>query len=180
MEFLKIGFLGIHRFEENDAAIRGAMLITDTDMKPLEFRVTAPVRPQQFQKILYGELLNEHLSVELIGIPLVNAVEQKPNIVLVRDPFFLGMNAKQEIPIILMQKEDESLLKKGASTTKPLEPPDSARPPVKISTSGSFESQLEEIAQQLQTIFASRNLMEPFKRIEKACEDVHNNPKRDN
>ncbi len=172
MELLTIGFLGIHRFED-DAAIRGAMLVTDTEMKPIEFRVTAPVRPQKFQIILYGELLDEHISVELIGLPLVNAVEKKPGLIVVRDSLFLGMNTKQEIPTILMLKEDESLPKKGASTTKPLNPPDSARPPVKISTSGTIESQLEDIAQQLETIFASRDLMEPFDRLEKACEDVH-------
>jgi hypothetical protein len=66
MELLTIGFLGIHRFEDG-AAIRGGMLVTDTTMKPVEFRVTAPVRPEKFQKILYGDILDEHISVELIG-----------------------------------------------------------------------------------------------------------------
>jgi hypothetical protein len=92
MEVVTIGFLGIYRFEER-AAIRGAMLVTDTETKPLEFRVTQPVRPQKFQEILYGELLDEHVSVELIGLPLVDAVEQKPNLIIIRDGLLLGINA---------------------------------------------------------------------------------------
>jgi hypothetical protein len=90
----------------------------------------------------------------------------------VRDQLFLGMNAKQEIPAVLALKEDEPLFKKGAST-QTLNSPDSSHPPVKIYVSDQFESQLEEIAQQLQPIFQCRNLMEPFDRLEKACADVH-------
>ena len=171
MEFVTIGFLGIHPFEDG-AAIRGAMLVTDTETKPLEFRVTEPVRPQKFQEILYGELLKEHIAVELMGLPLVNAFQQKPDLIIVRDPLLLGINARQEIPSILMLKEDEALFKKGTST-KPLNQPDSSYPPVKICTTGNFEKDLDAIAQQLQTIFSSRNLMEPFERLTKACADVH-------
>jgi hypothetical protein len=171
MDFLTIGFLGIYRFEEG-AAIRGAILITDTETKPVEFRVTGPVRPQKFQEILYGELLNEHISVELIGLPLLSALEQKPNLIIVRDILFLEINTKQEIPTVLMLKEDEPLLKRGAST-KPLNPEDSGRPPVKICTLSQFEPKLEEISHLLQPIFLNRDLMEPFNRLEKACADFN-------
>ncbi|MEB3181169.1 MAG: hypothetical protein VKL59_19350 [Nostocaceae cyanobacterium] len=171
MELLTLGFLGIHRFEDG-AAIRGAMLVTDKETKPLEFRVTAPVRPQKFQEILFGELLDEHVSVELIGVPLLNALQQKPNLIIVRDILFLGINAKQEVPTVLMLREDEALIKKGAST-QPLHSPDSGRPSVKISTSSQFQTKLEDIAQQLKQIFQTRDLMEPFDRLEKACADVH-------
>ncbi|MEG4029045.1 MULTISPECIES: hypothetical protein [unclassified Microcoleus] len=171
MKFLTIGFLGIYRFEEG-AAIRGAILITDTETKPLEFRVTGPVRPQKFQEILYGELLNEHISVELIGLPLLSALQQKPNLIIVRDILFLEINTKQEIPTVLMLKEDEALLKRGAST-KPLNPEDSGRPPVKICTLSQFEPKLEEISHLLQPIFLNRDLMEPFNRLEKACADFN-------
>ena len=170
MELLTIGFLGIYSFEEG-AAIRGAILITDTETKPLEFRVTGPVRPQKFQEIVYGGLLNEHISVELIGLPLLNSLQQKPNLIIVRDILFLEINTKQEIPTVLLLKEDEPLFKRGTSS-KPLNPEDSSRPPVKICTLSQFEPKLEEISHQLQPIFLHRDLMEPFDRLEKACADV--------
>ena len=171
MGFLTIGFLGMYRFE-NGTAIRGGMLVTDVETKPLEFRVTAPIRPQKFQEILYGELLDMHISVGLVGLPLMNALQQKPNLIIVRDELFLRMNAEQEIPTILMLKEDEPLFRQGVSVN-PLNSPDSSRPSVKICTSGQFEPRLEEFTQQLQLIFLNRNLMEPFDRLDKACEDVH-------
>lgn len=171
MELMTLGFLGIHRFE-NDAATRGAMLVTDMQTKPLEFRVTAPVRPQKFQNILYGELLDEHLAVELVGFPLLNSLQQKPDVIIVRDILFLGMNNKKEIPVILILKEDDTLTKKGIFTEQ-LNPTDSAHPSAKICTTSQFETNLGEIAQQLQSIFSNKDLIEPFNRIQKACEDVH-------
>lgn len=178
MEFLTIGFLGIHRFEDGDA-IRGAILISDRETKPLEFRVTGPVRPQKFQEIVYGGLLNEHIFVELIGLPLLNALQQQPNLIVVRDILFLEINIKQEIPTVLLLKEDEPLLKRGTSS-KPLNPQDSGRPPVKICTLDQFEPNLEEISHQLQPIFLNRDLLEPFERLEKACADVHSRKVGDN
>ena len=171
MEFMTLGFLGMYRFEDG-AAIRGAMLVTDVETKPLEFRVTASVRPQKFQEMLYGELLDEHVSVELMGRPLLNALQKKPNLIIVRNSLFLGLNTKQEIPTILLLKEDEPLIKRGAST-KSLNSSESGHPPIKICTSGQFEPKLEEIAHQLQAIFISRDLIEPFDRLEKACMDLH-------
>src|SRR4028118_1537774 len=97
MNDLKIAFISSHSFE-NGAAIRGAVLVADCDTKPLEFRVTAPVRPTLFQKTLYGELLDEHILVELIAVPLLAELKEKPQIILVRNSLFLGINAKQMIP----------------------------------------------------------------------------------
>lgn len=171
MEFVTISFLGMYRFDDS-AAIRGAMLVTDTETKPLEFRVTAPVRPQKFQKMLYGELLDEHVSVELMGLPLLNALQQKPNLIIVRSNLFLGLNGRQEIPTILLLKEDEPLIKRGAFT-KSLDSLDSGHPPIKICTSGQFEPKLEEIKKKLKSICLTRDLLEPFDRLEKACTDVH-------
>jgi hypothetical protein len=171
MEFTTISFLGIHRFEDG-AAIRGGILVTDTKTKPLEFRVTAPVRPQKLQKILHGELLDEHICVELMALPLLNAIQQRPSLIIVRDSLLLEINSKQEVPTILILKENEPLFKKGASTQQ-LNLPDSGHPPVKICTSGQFEPKMREIAQQLESMYVNRNLIEPFDRIEKACEDVH-------
>ena len=171
MEFITIGFLGIYRFD-NNATIRGGILVTDSSTKPLEFRVTASVRPQKFQEIVYGDILNEHVAVELMGLPLLNALDQKPNVVIVRDILLLGLNAKQSIPTICLLKDDESLIQKGTST-KSLNLSNSDRPLIKIHTSGQAELQIEEIVQNLQQIVEHRDLMEPFNRLEKACLDVH-------
>lgn len=168
MEISNISFLALHKFED-DTAIRGAILVTDRDTKPIEFRVTAPVRPEKFQKILYGELLDEHISVELIGLPLLDSLEQNPDVVITQHHLFLGMNDKHEVPTLLMLKEDESTFKKGIATRQ-LNLPNST---VKIATTLQIDRILDEMTDLLQEIFTNRNLMEPFERLKSACTDIH-------
>lgn len=171
MEITTIGFLGIQHFE-NGAATRGAILVTAMDTKPLEFRITAPVRPQSFQATLYGELLNEHIAVDLMALPLLDAVETKPDLILVRDNLLMSIISKQEIPTIRIMRADEPLMQKGVEP-QILNPHDSNHSPAKIYTSEKFAGNLQTIGEQLQVIFLQRDLMEPFERIERACVDVH-------
>ena len=172
MEISTVGFLGIYSFE-NGAATRGAILITTMDTKPLEFRFTAPVRPQNFQATLYGELLNEHIAVVLVGLPLLSAVENKPDLVLVHDDLLLSISSKQEIPIIRIMGADEPSIRRGIET-QTLDPLDANRQSAKVYTSKKFAGSLQPITEQLQAVFSQRDLMEPFERLAKACADVHN------
>ena len=56
-----IGFLQL--FEAEDSYI-GAILLTDLDSVPVEFRVTLPVRPTSIQRTLYGRALAPYIGVE--------------------------------------------------------------------------------------------------------------------
>src|SRR3972149_1438755 len=96
MELKKIAFLETYNLEEN-GGIMGAILVTDADTKPLESRVTAPIKPTSFQRTLYGDVLHEHILVELISVPLLNAINEQVDLILVKDPFFLGANNKQGV-----------------------------------------------------------------------------------
>ncbi|MCK7537635.1 MAG: hypothetical protein MZV63_45115 [Marinilabiliales bacterium] len=62
--------------------------------KPLEFRVTAPIKTTNFQKTLYGDVLLEHVLVELISLPLITVLNEELDLILVKDPLFLGANNK--------------------------------------------------------------------------------------
>jgi len=68
MSIGKIGFLETYAPDDN-GGVMGAILVTDADTKPLEFRVTAPIKTTNFQKTLYGDVLLEHILVELISVP---------------------------------------------------------------------------------------------------------------
>ena len=91
MQVNKIGFLESYS-TDTKSGLMGAILVTDIDTKPLEFRVTAPIKPTNFQKTLYGDVLLEHIQVELISVPLINALSREVDMILVRDPLFLGAN----------------------------------------------------------------------------------------
>lgn len=171
MAGLKIGFLASFRFE-NEAVVRGAVLVTDEHTKPVEFRVTSPVRPTSFQRTLYGDVLQEHILVELVGVPLLSALKESPSVVIVRDPLFLGVNSKQDIPVVRLYREDE-VSAGGDSNPEPLHAAGGKYDPVFMETSRQNEGLLPEIRKSLAEVFGQRNLLEPFDRIKTACQQVH-------
>src|SRR5690606_41760169 len=99
MDLRKIAFLETYTLE-NDAGIMGAILVTDADTKPLEFRVTAPIKPTNFQKTLYGDVLLEHILTELVSIPRLIAINEETDLILVRDQLFHGVNEQQNIRVV--------------------------------------------------------------------------------
>ena len=171
MEELNLGFLSCPRFE-NDTVVRVGILVTNELTKPLEFRVTAPIRPTDFQRTLYGEIITEHILVELVAIPLFNTLGQKPELVIVRDPLFLGANDKQEIPVVRIFKEGEIRFA-GNNKAEQVDSVGGKYEPILVETSTSIESKLSEFRRQLTEVFSVRNLLEPFDRITTALQQVH-------
>jgi hypothetical protein len=171
MEIAKLAFLETFTLDDN-AGVMGAILVTDADTKPLEFRVTAPIKPTGFQKTLYGDVLLEHILVELISVPLLNAINEQVDIILVKDPFFLGANNKQGVRVIRVYGEDEG---KSRVSTKSEALAFSANGSGKtmVETSKKFEAELGAIKEQLNKLAEHRNLLEPFERLKIACEQVH-------
>jgi hypothetical protein len=169
MELGKIGFLETYTLDD-DAGVMGAILVTDAETKPLEFRVTAPIKPTNFQKTLYGDVLLEHILTELITIPLLNAISEEIDIILVRNPLFLGVNEKQGIRVVRVLNEDE---RQQASKSVQEIASTNGSPKVFIETLKKYESELAEIKSKLNSIAEHRNLIEPFERLKVACEQVH-------
>lgn len=171
MELSKIAFLDIYELEDNDG-IMGAILVTDTETKPLEFRVTAPIKPTNFQKTLYGNVLMEHIMVELVSVPLLNAVNQEIDMILVKDPLFLGANYKQSVRVIRVMSEKD-VANNGRFKTEELPAGFAGSPKIFIETAKKFETELADIKEKLGPVSEQRNLTEPFERLKVACEQVH-------
>jgi hypothetical protein len=171
MELQKIAFLETFAMAEN-GGIMGGILVTDADTKPIEFRVTAPIKPTSFQKTLYGDVLHEHILVELISVPLLSAINEQVDVILVKDPFFLGANNKQGIRVVRIFHEGEAQSRKSS---KPIELPFSANGNGKtlLETSKKFEGELPVISEELNKLLEGRNLLEPFERLKLACEQVN-------
>jgi len=172
MNEIKLAFLSSSRFE-NNCTIRGAVLVTDSNTKPLEFRVTSPIRPTAFQRTLYGEVLDEHILVELVAVPLLNSLKEKPKLIIVQESLFLDINQKQDIPIVRLFKDSEARFGKNTSVQE-ITCSSGKFETVLIETSKEKEENLPVIRKQLADIFAHKNLLEPFERIRLACEQVHN------
>ena len=171
MSISKIAFLETYSLDNNEG-VMGAILVTDADTKPLEFRVTAPIKPTNFQKTLYGNVLMEHVLVELISVPLLAAINQEIDLILVRDPLFLGANNKQGVRVIRVYNHDGTPAKSG-TTVKEITSTNGEISKISLETLKKFENELPEIKDRLVPISENRNLLEPFERLQTACEQVH-------
>src|SRR6266446_2547204 len=100
----KIAFLGYMELDSG-ASYRGAILVADDWGKPLEFRCTAPVKPNAVQRTLYGKTLMPHISVELIGVPLLHAVQGKPDGIVIQDSLFFDLRHKTETPVVRLRRQ---------------------------------------------------------------------------
>jgi hypothetical protein len=171
MEIAKLAFLETFNLEDN-GGIMGAILVTDSDTKPLEFRVTAPIKPTSFQKTLYGDVLLEHILVELISVPLLNAINEQVDLILVKDPFFLGANNKQGVRVVRVFDEGDGK-SRVSSKSEPLSFSGNGSGKTMVETSKKFEPEITPIKEVLNKLAEHRNLLEPFERLKLACEQVH-------
>ncbi|WP_414551694.1 hypothetical protein [Anabaena sp. CCY 0017] len=170
MNDFKIAFLSKYQFDSD--AIRGAVLVTDKETKPLEFRVTEAVRPTKVQRTLYGEILYDYILVELIAVPLLAALTEKPKFVLVDDDMFMDVNNKQEIPVIRLEAQESVNYEKNKFIIQDIK--SSKFPSLRIIVSKNLEAKLIDIQQCLEEIYMIRDLLEPFKRIQQTCTQINN------
>ncbi len=165
----KVAFLIKAQFEEE--SIRGAVLVTDVNTTPLEFRVTSVVKPNDLQKTLYGEILDKYICIELLELPLLNALKEKPDILVVQNPLFLNVNLKAEIPPIVLLSEAQ--VHPDGTVTQQLDSPKSQHGSLYISILKAYEKDLISAKEILNQIARYRDLIEPFKRTEAACKNAH-------
>jgi hypothetical protein len=171
MELSNLAFLESYTLKDKEG-IMGAILVTDSDTKPVEFRVTAPITPTNFQRTLYGNVLMEHILVELISAPLLNAVSLDLDIIIVRNPLFLGANDRQGVRVVRLFDKNENISRESSAKEELLSN-NGDNSNIFAEISRQYESELPEIKESLKYIAESRNLLEPFERLKIACEQVH-------
>ena len=148
-----IAFLDLTNFDDG-AIIRGGCLVTDAMTRPLEFWVSAGINPNSIQKMLYGDTLHEYICTDLVGIPLLEALESTPNLILVRDAEFLKIRLRIEIPVLWVRATVD-----GQYVLQSLP---------------GYENEAEAGRELLPRRLRGRNIMEPFLRIRTAVEEAHN------
>ncbi len=147
-----LAFLDHASFEEG-GAIRGGCLVTDALTRPLEFRVSGAIRPTSLQRVLYGDTLHEYICNDLLGLPMLQALESRPGLVLVRDAEFLKMRPKVEIPVLWVRGTVDGQYVLQAFP--------------------GFEQEAEAGLEVLPRRLRGRNILEPFTRIRSALEEAH-------
>ena len=170
-----LGFLALYETPSQDGYL-GAVLITDMQGTPQEFRCTYPVKPTPIQKSLYGDTLEPHIGVNLCGIPLMESIKSKPLLIIVRREVLLNVRTACPYPIIFIRRAGEVIdietvdSPKTKLTKERLESSTGKFQPIVFSPHPDFEDDISSTRKNLEEIFAHLDPLEPFERIQKAIE----------
>jgi hypothetical protein len=165
-ENTRLGFLGIEIFD-NGTAIRGAILITDIDTKPYEFRITSPVRASFFQRALYGNTLEDYMHIELISVPLIKELREEVDLIIISSPSLLRIRPKISIPVALISGDAKPV------SENPDDVSSNNGKLVTITTHDEFPTENPVAKSLLIPIMQKRDLLEPFERIKIALTEAH-------
>jgi hypothetical protein len=147
MALNRLAFLDVIPMEDGKG-LRAGILLTRPDTVPIEFYLTDCVRPTAAHKLLYGAIFERHLQVEVFGKPLLEALRERPDAIVTKEPsLFQYLSGALDIPIILI------------STTKDIQK-------ITEDHNGSV-MEIKKLSQK-------ENLLEPFDRIKNVILYVHN------
>lgn len=175
---VKLGFLSYVQGKDNGSG-RGALLVTDDATRPLEFRCTTPIKPNTLQRMLYGQTLRSYIAAELVGEPLLRAMQEKPLVLLVREPLFLKLRPKIDVNLVCIRRQGEQI--SDALSNGHSDPGEEPRilncatgrfQPLTVTSADEHPAELDSALDVLRPIFSTSDLLEPFDRIEKVVAEL--------
>ena len=168
----------------------GAVLITDSTGVPLEFRCTHPIKPSLVQKQLYGKMLLPYISVTLCGLPLLNTLNIKPSLLIVKKDWFLEIREKSDIPVVFIKTSGETsgeLLDFQSTATagsadmllsEIIDDRVGELKPINLYVKNKYKEDIRNNIENLKNIFYKIDPLEPFDRILKALEMISTQDER--
>jgi hypothetical protein len=102
-----LGFLTVEQTGDERGYV-GALMITDANGYPLEFRATTSVKPSAVQRVLYGGSLESFVSIELCAKKLLKECRRSPVVVLTPDKMFLRIPTDDSpCPVVFIRRAGE-------------------------------------------------------------------------
>jgi hypothetical protein len=152
------------------------MLITDPRGRPLEFRVTHPVKPSAFQRPLYGDALEPFIGVELCGERLLTRLDHELDLLLVSNRYLLDIREIVPCPVLYLERAGDAIeVEPSAGDTRTwaarsVTSPSGRFQPIAVALPRDWEEDLERARPLLEEAFGHVDLLEPFGRISRALE----------
>jgi len=103
-----IGFIVLRENPSENSFVE-AILVTDRNGYPVEYRFTEKIRISETQRILYGETLRSYLALEAFGPKLLEKLDNPPTLIVAKDEELLALREKSKCPILLLEAEGVSL-----------------------------------------------------------------------
>ena len=179
---IAFGFYSLLETAKGDGYL-GALLVTDSEGVPGEFRVTYPVKPNLVQRQLYGDSLVPHIGVELCGVPLVEALGTEIALLLVDSMDLLALAERVSIPVVYVARPGESISVEGETEREGerelLYPSFEGFDPIQVVYPPSIaDTRKAEVFTLLQHLSQRVDAAEPFDRIHVAVKELADMEKR--
>lgn len=177
-----LGFLIFLETASRDGYM-GAVLVTNIQGVPQEFRCTHPVKPTAIQKPLYGDSLEPYIAVELCGVPLIKSLQCRLSIIVVSRESLLGVRTKAVCPTVLVRRAGEAIdvtSSEGAPASmkkEKIDSPTGTYQPVLLYADPKYEEDIN-IAKAIFEGTSYFDPLEPFDRITRAVEVLAKQDKR--
>ncbi|GIK52536.1 MAG: hypothetical protein BroJett014_15090 [Planctomycetota bacterium] len=139
----------------------GALLVTDSRTRPLEFVSAAPVRPTKIQTYLYGKTLREHATIDVIARKLVASVSHRPVVIFVDSEELLDVGRIVKVPVAMLTASGSIAL----SGSTPLSQ-------VKFKVSEASKDGETAVGTLVGELEQTIDLLEPFKRTAEALKEA--------
>lgn len=170
-----LAFIALNELDKG--IFRGAVLVTDSKGKPLEFRCTSAIQPTAVQRSLYGETLRAHMSVELTARPLLATLKEKYDAVLVAQDDFIELRKLIEKPLLIVSKQGSAIATQQQSDnpakSELLASPSGKFEPITVTCHWQHAEDIDATLPDLGNLFSRFDLIEPFLRIGNALKLLH-------
>ena len=182
-EKMLLGFLTLIGTASQNGYI-GAILITDVQGIPQEFRCTHPVKPTAIQKPLYGDALEPFIGINLCGVPLIKKIENRPTVIVVNRDYLMAIRDDTSPPVIFIRRAGQAIDIKnheGAIEKKRrirVECGTGRFQPIILESKPDYEDDITTAMGILENIFNYFDLLEPFDRITQAIQLLVKQDKR--
>ena len=175
----KIGFLTVRQLE--DGSYRAGLRVTDERGKPLELRATDALRPDRIQALVYGDTLVPTIAQDLCGQPLIDSLSERPDIIVVDHETFLPLH-NDDRPVVYIRRTGQELEVDVGSNVDPqerrseevLRPVAGKFEPVVLEFARGIEDEARQLLRsKFARLFEAFDLVEPFDRVAKALDMLH-------
>jgi hypothetical protein len=177
MDNKKIGFYSLYETAALDSYV-GAILITNENGIPLEFKCTHSVKPTAIQKSLYGNKLKPYIAINLCAIPLIFDISNKPEILFIDIPEILSLRTDIEIPTILLRRAGDFTnlqIQEEVSENIRLENPTGQFQALALQSHPNFSNEIKLNTDLINELFKNFDLAEPFDRMKISIDILGNN-----
>ncbi len=176
MDDIKLAFLGFA--SSGASSYSGGIMVCDTRGFPLEFRYSEPITPTRVQQVLYGDVLDKYIKIDVISESLIKSITSPFNLLIVQDEQVLENKFQNKVLVVRISltksppltaqgeyikiKEREYLVQASSNSN-----------PIRVQFTSAYKIEDEEIKNTLKILADAGNTMdidEPLSRVNRALE----------